>query len=297
MSDLGTARARVARVPKGWARANTAWALGGPGALVFLTLLGVATPARAAATLHFTFGVTREVDACWAEGDRVKYRVAGQTYETARTDLARIDGACGPSAGAPTAGPPTAASGSPAEPGPTDAMLAAGRVSLPPPSWTPRFRGGCRTRGVEAALRQVIDGDTIEVRMPEGHTEVVRYIGVNTPEMLPETVEEPGGRTARALNERLVTGKRLELAFDVATRDRHGRLLAYVYANGEHVNAALVEQGYAAAATYPPNICFRDRFQSLEGQARAARRGLWGEPDHGATLLAARGVNVLAPDR
>jgi micrococcal nuclease len=148
---------------------------------------------------------------------------------------------------------------------------------------------------VEAALRQVIDGDTIEVRMPDGHAEVVRYIGMNTPEMHhPDKGEEPGGRAASALNETLLKGKRLELVFDVQDRDRHGRLLAYVYANGEHVNATLVERGYAAAATHPPNVCFLDRFRSLERQAREGHRGLWGEPGQETALVAAREASGLA---
>jgi micrococcal nuclease len=271
--------------------------------LILAALLGLAPPAWASATLHFTFGLTREAEACWDAGDRVQYRVAGQTYETARADLARIDGECGAApeatvaanaAVAVTAGA-VAAPGPSADSGPTDAMLAAGRVSLPPPAWSPPLRGGCRPRGIEAALQAVIDGDTIEVRVPGGHTEVVRYIGVNTPEVYSlEAAEEAGGRAAKALNDRLVRGKRLELAFDVESRDRHGRLLAYVYADGEHVNAALVDEGYAAAAAYPPNVCFRDRFQSLERHARDLRRGLWGQPGHEALLLAARRLNVQA---
>ena len=275
--------------------------------LILAALLGLAPSAWASATLHFTFGLTREAEACWDAGDRVQYRVAGQTYETARADLARIDGECGAApeaivatvaanaAVAVTAGAVAAAPGPSADSGPTDAMLAAGRVSLPQPAWSPPLRGGCRPRGIEAALQAVIDGDTIEVRVSGGHTEVVRYIGVNTPEVYSlEAAEEAGGRAAKALNERLVRGKRLELAFDVESRDRHGRLLAYVYADGEHVNAALVDEGYAAAAAYPPNVCFRDRFQSLERHARDQRRGLWGEPGHEAMLLAARRLNVQA---
>jgi micrococcal nuclease len=272
--------------------------------LILATLLGLATPAWASVTLHFTFGLIREADACWDAGDRVQYRVAGQTYETGRADLARIDGECGSAtdatstvnaAVAVTAGAAATALSFPDEPGPTDAMLAAGRVSLPQPVWSPPLRGGCWPRGVEVALHLVIDGDTIEVRVPGGHTEVVRYIGVNTPELYSlEAADQAGGRAAKALNERLVKGKRLELAFDVESRDRHGRLLAYVYADGEHVNAILVEEGYAAAVAYPPNVCFRDRFQSLERHARDGRRGLWGEPGRAATLLSTREVNVLA---
>jgi micrococcal nuclease len=264
-----------------------------PGLWVVATFLGLASPAWAAATLHFTFGVSRQVDACWEAGDRLRYRVGVQTYEVARADVARIDGVCGQpgeTAAAPSASPPA-----PAEARPTDAMLAAGRAIVPAPSWSPVSLGGCRARGIKATLHQVIDGDTIEVRMPDGHAEVVRYIGVNAPEVhRPDSVEESGGLAAKGLNEALLKGKRLELTFDMRSRDRHGRLLAYVYADGEHVNALLVERGYAAAAGYPPNVCFADRFLSLERQARDARRGLWAEADPGAALLAARKVNVLA---
>jgi micrococcal nuclease len=272
--------------------------------LIIVALLGLAAPAWATVTLHFAFGLTREAEVCWDAGDRVRYRVAGQTYETAKTDLARIDGECGtaPEATAAShhAAPVTvraaaAAPSAPAGAGPTDAMLAAGRVSLAESAWSPPLRGGCRPRGVEAALQTVIDGDTIEVRVPGGHVEVVRYIGVNAPELHSlDTAEEAGGRAAKAVNERLVGGKRLELAFDVESRDRHGRLVAYVYADGEHVNALLLEEGYAVAMPQPPNVCFRDRFQSLERHAKDGRRGLWAEPQRAAALHSARELNVLA---
>lgn len=256
------------------------------GVLSFTVLLGLTTPAWATATLHFTFGLTRQAEACWEEGDRIKYRVGGQTYEVAKAEVARIEGECSPGApvNAAAASPsPTA----PAEPEPTDAMLAAGRVTLPPLSWSPPHRGGCRARGVEVAVRRVIDGDTIEVRIPDGHTEVVRYIGMNSPEVHhPETGEEPGGRAARMVNETLLRGKRVELAFDVQHRDRHGRLLAYVFANGEHVNAVLVEQGYANASTYAPNVCYADRYRRLEREARDANRGLWGDSTSTAVMVA-----------
>lgn len=43
-----------------------------------------------------------------------------------------------------------------------------------------------------------------------------------------------------------VAGKKAHLEFDVRQRDRHGRILAYVYLeDGTFMNAWLVEQGYA----------------------------------------------------
>src|SRR5262249_39680014 len=43
------------------------------------------------------------------------------------------------------------------------------------------------------------------------------------------------------------------------------------------VNAELVHQGYAVAATYPPNTRYQEYFLGLEQSARAAGRGLWAD--------------------
>jgi micrococcal nuclease len=44
------------------------------------------------------------------------------------------------------------------------------------------------------------------------------------------------------------------------------------------VNAELVRQGYAQAATVPPNVTYQDRFRALQQEAREAQRGLWRKP-------------------
>jgi hypothetical protein len=63
----------------------------------------------------------------------------------------------------------------------------------------------------------------------------------------------------------------------VQQRDRYGQLLAYVYVGNQFVNAELVHQGYAEAATYPPNVRYQEYFLGLEQGARAAGRGLWAD--------------------
>jgi micrococcal nuclease len=130
----------------------------------------------------------------------------------------------------------------------------------------------------EALVVRVVDGDTIHVRV-DGHLEKVRYIGVNTPEVHhPSKGEEPGGREAHAVNRRLVEGKRVRLELDVQSRDRYGRLLAYVYLAGggrEFVNAELVRRGFARTLTIAPNTDYASRFTALQRQAQSARLGLW----------------------
>jgi micrococcal nuclease len=77
----------------------------------------------------------------------------------------------------------------------------------------------------------------------------------------------------------MVEGQTVRLEFDVQTRDRFGRLLAYVYVGNLMVNAELVRQGYAQAAAYPPNVRYQELFLQLQREAREAKRGLWGRED------------------
>jgi micrococcal nuclease len=119
---------------------------------------------------------------------------------------------------------------------------------------------------------RVADGDTIRVRLRSGAEERVRYIGVDTPE---RTGGECYADEATAYNVRLVAGRDVRLVLDAEERDRYGRLLAYVYADGVFVNAELVREGYAQPLTVPPNVRFEDRFTRLARDARRAERGLW----------------------
>jgi len=127
---------------------------------------------------------------------------------------------------------------------------------------------------------RVVDGDTIEVAYG-GHTERIRYIGINTPEVHhPTKGEEPGGREAAEINRQLLAGKRVQLEPDVQLRDHYGRMLAYVWIaqkDGSRVmvNAELLRLGYAQVMTIPPNVRYAETFLKLQREAREARRGLW----------------------
>ncbi len=67
--------------------------------------------------------------------------------------------------------------------------------------------------------------------------------------------------------------------------DRYGRLLRYVWladsaatSGWTMVNLALVQEGFAQVATYPPDVRYVDLFLAAQGQARDAELGLWNEP-------------------
>jgi micrococcal nuclease len=129
---------------------------------------------------------------------------------------------------------------------------------------------------LEGFVTRIVDGDTIHVDVG-GRVEKVRYIGVNTPELHhPRKGEEPGGRAA-AMNRQLVSDRRVRLELDIQTRDRHGRLLAYVWVADTMVNAELVRRGFAQVMTVPPNVRYQSLFLRLQREAREAGRGLWAE--------------------
>ena len=72
-------------------------------------------------------------------------------------------------------------------------------------------------------------------------------------------------------------GTSVEYEFDVEPLDRFGRSLVYLYkTDGTFVNGDLVRDGFARAKAYPPNIRYEAKFASLEKQAQAEQRGLWG---------------------
>ncbi len=127
----------------------------------------------------------------------------------------------------------------------------------------------------QVRLIKVSDGDTIRV-MYRGHEERVRLIGVDTPEVpwYGGSGECFGVEAARYAKRRL-EGRLLRLEFGADRRDRYGRLLAYVYVDGELFNLTLVRLGYAAADPVSPNTRLAPRFARAEVRARATGKGLW----------------------
>jgi micrococcal nuclease len=122
-------------------------------------------------------------------------------------------------------------------------------------------------------VTEVVDGDTI--KLSTGQT--LRYIGIDTPETKhPQQGIECYGREAAQRNTELVLGKQVTLEKDVSETDRYGRLLRYVYVNGSMINQQLVQEGYAQASAYPPDIKHQSQLDQTEGAAKANQVGMWG---------------------
>jgi len=133
---------------------------------------------------------------------------------------------------------------------------------------------GAQAQGLLGYVSAVPTGDALYVSVGN-RIETVRYIGIRRPDIAHPTRGREYEEVARRANSELVEGKWVTLILDAQPRDRYGQLLAYVYVGTRFLNAELVHQGYAEAATYPPNVRYQDYFLSLEQGARAAGRGLW----------------------
>jgi len=83
------------------------------------------------------------------------------------------------------------------------------------------------------------------------------------------------GPEATERNRELIEGRWVELEEDVIDRDKYGRLLRYVYFDGEMVNATLIKEGYAYSYYYPPNTKYYRDLLDLEIKAEQSGSGLW----------------------
>jgi micrococcal nuclease len=164
----------------------------------------------------------------------------------------------------------------------------AGGVPFPAASASaaaPLSSDGHQSPAVSRVVRAV-DGDTLKL----DNGERVRLIGVDTPELhenskLYRDAARTGqdakiilqmGQVAYDFTRKLVEGKEVRLEFDVQARDKHGRLLAYVYLNdGTFLNEEIIKNGYAYPMAIPPNVKHASDFRALFEQARAKGLGLW----------------------
>lgn len=126
---------------------------------------------------------------------------------------------------------------------------------------------------------KVVDGDTIDIRSPDGLTETrVRLIGIDAPEAVDPTTGKPAhwaDRSTAYLTARLgVRNVTLRLE-PVETRDRYRRLLAYIYlTDGDCINIDMVRNGQAYADRRFMHS-WRAQYEQAENEARKKERGLW----------------------
>ena len=149
--------------------------------------------------------------------------------------------------------------------------VAAGRAE------SPAAAGGAFT--YRGTVTHVVDGDTLDVRLTSGKTERIRLIGIDTPERGDCYFSQA---TARA--RQLAMSKQVVLRGDATqdTRDRYGRLLAYVWLpGGKDLGYQLIAGGFAKVYVY------RDPFQRLSAYRNAGAAAKRRPPGNGRPVRCA----------
>jgi endonuclease YncB( thermonuclease family) len=135
-------------------------------------------------------------------------------------------------------------------------------------SGTAAAAGQGATHAFDAVVVAVHDGDTISVRSGTT-TQRLRLVGIDCPE-----ARQPFSARARRFTSDLVFGRTVRV--EGHGFDRYDRLLARVRVDGTDVNEALVRAGLAWQYTLgTPDAALAE----AERAARAARAGLWSDPD------------------
>lgn len=151
---------------------------------------------------------------------------------------------------------------------------------------------------LEATVVDVVDGDTLEVRLAGGGADRVRLLGVDTPEVhvenepaefegVPETDAgadclRAAGHNATAFMQRRVLDASVTLVFDPLAdrRGSYGRLLAYVRFDGRDLNRRLLLEGHARL--YESEFTRSEDYAEAEATAQGEQRGLWRCRDPGS---------------
>jgi len=129
---------------------------------------------------------------------------------------------------------------------------------------------------------RVVDGDTIVIKY-NGKYEKVRLLCINTPESVhPDKKQNiPMGKVASRYTQKKLTAKYVNLEFEIKRlRGNYGRLLAYIFVDGQNLNLDLVRQGLSPYYTkYGKSEKYDAEFRAAEKQARKEKLNIWGDPE------------------
>lgn len=193
-------------------------------------------------------------------------------------------------AGPPTANPTTSAA-TPSTATATPSTPAAGG-STPESDSTP---ASDQRSSWTVTVLDVVDGDTMRVRMPDGSEDTIRLLGVDTPETsasrtdpdewegIPDDADgrewlESWGHEATGYAEQRLGGDEIYIETD-SESDRRGtydRLLVYAYQSesaSKAFNLRLIENGYARM--YDTQFEQRSTYRSAESAAQSNDVGVW----------------------
>ena len=114
-----------------------------------------------------------------------------------------------------------------------------------------------------------LDGDSLLME-EHGEKYQVRLLGVDCPEKGQEFADK-----ARTASRAFARGKIVELEYGPRRTDRYGRVLAYVWREGQMLNELLVRKGLALAIAHDQGEPHADLLKQAMDMARRDKTGFW----------------------
>jgi micrococcal nuclease len=139
----------------------------------------------------------------------------------------------------------------------------------------------------DVLVLDVINGDILEVKLPDGLTKRIKLLGIEVPETLPsannlhffddivdlECLAEYGD-SAKKYTTNLLNGKTCIIELDsMVSQEEGGNLLAYVYKDDVEVNRYLIEAGYAIVT--PQDYSKKQSYLQTQDSAKEELKGIW----------------------
>ncbi|PKB64301.1 MAG: hypothetical protein BZY82_11550 [SAR202 cluster bacterium Io17-Chloro-G3] len=140
----------------------------------------------------------------------------------------------------------------------------------------------------KAQVTRIIDGDTFEVVLEDGSSDMVRLLGVDTPETNGQNKPheygtitntaclDKWGAQATSFAFNLLQSRSVTLQGDKVADERgfYNRLLAYVKVGGQDFGSLLLAQGYARVYEEGESSK-KQEYRLLQSKANMQRLGLW----------------------
>lgn len=130
----------------------------------------------------------------------------------------------------------------------------------------------------EISFSKCIDGDTVDLKI-DGEIKKIRFLAVDTPETKhPTKGTQPYGKEASNFTcSTLKKASEIKLEYEDEKTDKYDRVLAWVFVDGELLQANLIKKGYAKVAYLYGDYKYTDELKKLESKAKKEKVGIWGD--------------------
>lgn len=125
-----------------------------------------------------------------------------------------------------------------------------------------------------------IDGDTMGVYINNEYKKV-RFLSINAPEIDHGDGDGQyyGEESKNYVCDKIKNAKTIELEYDDLSdkEDKYGRVLAWIWVDGELLQKDLVRNGYAEVKYVYKNYKYSDELKELEKSAKEEKLGMWSD--------------------